>query len=144
MPSPKQPAQNPIPAIPPCVVRTPHLHGPPTTEENQLNSDTNVSNKTYLKEIQEKRKEETFSSGKNEKRKCKIKRYKRFFFFLKKIFGQEKRKEEVRSETAQKNDFFKRNVTRNLEAIEAKNRISSKPRKRKKKKEEKEKKNEET
>ena len=24
---------NPIPAIPPCVVRTPHLHGAPTTEE---------------------------------------------------------------------------------------------------------------
>ena len=26
-------APNPIPAIPPCVVRTPHLHGAPTTEE---------------------------------------------------------------------------------------------------------------
>ena len=34
-----------------------------------LNSDTNASNKKYLKEIQEKRKEETFSSEKKEKRK---------------------------------------------------------------------------
>ena len=34
---------------------------------NQSNSDTNASNKTYLKEIQEKRKEETFFSRKNEK-----------------------------------------------------------------------------
>ena len=33
----------------------------------QLNSDTNASNKTYLKEIQEKRKEETFSSEKMKK-----------------------------------------------------------------------------
>ena len=31
----------------------------------QLNSDTNASNKTYLKEIQEKRKEETFFFRKN-------------------------------------------------------------------------------
>ena len=35
----------------------------------QLNSDTNASNKKYLKEIQEKRKEETFFFRKNEKRK---------------------------------------------------------------------------
>ena len=27
---------NPIPAIPPCVVRTPHLHGAPTTEETSV------------------------------------------------------------------------------------------------------------
>ena len=40
---------NPIPAIPPYVVRTPHLHGAPKTEEKQLNSDTNASNETYLK-----------------------------------------------------------------------------------------------
>ena len=33
----------------------------------QLNSDTNASNNTYLKEIQEKRKEETFYFRKNEK-----------------------------------------------------------------------------
>ena len=33
----------------------------------QLNSDTNASNKKYLKEIQEKRKEETFSSEKMKK-----------------------------------------------------------------------------
>ena len=33
----------------------------------QLNSDTNASNKTYLKEIQEKRKEETFSFEKMKK-----------------------------------------------------------------------------
>ena len=33
----------------------------------QLNSDTNASNKTYLKEIQEQRKEETFSSEKMKK-----------------------------------------------------------------------------
>ena len=33
----------------------------------QLKSDTNASNKTYLKEIQEKRKEETFSSEKMKK-----------------------------------------------------------------------------
>ena len=33
----------------------------------QLNSDTNASNKQYLKEIQEKRKEETFSSEKMKK-----------------------------------------------------------------------------
>ena len=33
----------------------------------QLNSDTNASNKTYLKEIQEKRKEEIFSSEKMKK-----------------------------------------------------------------------------
>ena len=35
----------------------------------QLNSDTNASNKTYLKEIQEKRKEDTFFFRKKEKRK---------------------------------------------------------------------------
>ena len=35
----------------------------------RLNSDTDASNKTYLKEIQEKRKEETFLFRKNEKRK---------------------------------------------------------------------------
>ena len=51
---------NPIPAIPPYVVRTPHLHGAPATEETVLNSDTNASNKTYVKEIQENTKEETF------------------------------------------------------------------------------------
>ena len=33
----------------------------------QLNSDTNASKKTYLKEIQEKRKEETLSSEKMKK-----------------------------------------------------------------------------
>ena len=33
----------------------------------QLNSDINASNKKYLKEIQEKRKEETFSSEKKRK-----------------------------------------------------------------------------
>ena len=33
----------------------------------QLNSDTNASNKKYLKEIQEKRKEDTFFFGKMEK-----------------------------------------------------------------------------
>ena len=37
----------------------------------QLNSDTNASNKTYLKEIQEKRREETFSSEKMKERKWK-------------------------------------------------------------------------
>ena len=31
--SPPSRRPNPIPAIPPCVVRTPHLHGAPTTEE---------------------------------------------------------------------------------------------------------------
>ena len=35
----------------------------------QLNSDTNASNKKYLKEIQEKRKEETFSSENSKKSK---------------------------------------------------------------------------
>ena len=33
----------------------------------QLNSDTNASNRKYLKELQEKRKEETFSSEKMKK-----------------------------------------------------------------------------
>ena len=33
----------------------------------QLNSDTNASNITYLKEIEEKRKEDTFSSEKMKK-----------------------------------------------------------------------------
>ena len=33
----------------------------------QLNADTNASKKKYLKEIQEKRKEETFSSEKMKK-----------------------------------------------------------------------------
>ena len=36
-----------------------------------LNSDTNVSNKTYLKELQEKRKEETFFGGKRKEKKRK-------------------------------------------------------------------------
>ena len=40
----------------------------------QLNSDTNASNKKYLKEIQETREEETFSS---EKRKKKMKNMKK-------------------------------------------------------------------
>ena len=44
--------------------------------------------------------------------------------------------------TAQKHDFLKRNDTRNLEAIEAKNRISKNPEKKKTKKRKK-KKNEE-
>ena len=42
----------------------------------QLNSDTNASNKKYLKEIQEKRKEETFSSEKMEKKMKNIKKSK--------------------------------------------------------------------
>ena len=33
----------------------------------QLNSDTNASNKTYLKEVQEKKEEETFFFGKMRK-----------------------------------------------------------------------------
>ena len=37
----------------------------------QFNSDSYASNKTYLKEIQEKRKEETFFFRKNEKKKMK-------------------------------------------------------------------------
>ena len=36
--------------------------------KKQLDSDTNASNKTYLKEIQEKRKEGTFFPENNEKR----------------------------------------------------------------------------
>ena len=42
----------------------------------QLNSDTNASNKKYLKEIQEKRKEETFSSEKMKKKMKNIKKSK--------------------------------------------------------------------
>ena len=67
--SPPSRRPNPIPAIPPYVVRTPHLHGH-RLRRKHLNSDTNASNKQYLKEIQEK-KEETFFFRKNEKRKWK-------------------------------------------------------------------------
>ena len=42
----------------------------------QLNSDTNASNKKYLKEIQEKRKEETFNSEKWKKKMENIKKSK--------------------------------------------------------------------
>ena len=49
----------------------------------QLNSDTNANNKTYLKEVQEKRKEETFFMRKMKKRKIKVKK-RRIFFFEKK------------------------------------------------------------
>ena len=55
----------------------------------QLNSDTNASNKTFLKEIQENRKEETFFLRKKRKKK-KIKREKRKGNFLSKT--REKRK----------------------------------------------------
>ena len=40
-----------IPAVPPYVVRTPHLHGAPTSGEHfQLNSDTDASDETNLEE----------------------------------------------------------------------------------------------
>ena len=56
-----------IPAIPHHVVRTPHLHGAPTTEEHpQLNADTDASN-DFLKE--KKKKEESTINGKREERK---------------------------------------------------------------------------
>ena len=42
----------------------------------QLNSDTNASNKKYVKEIQEKRKEESFSSDKMKKENEKYKKSK--------------------------------------------------------------------
>ena len=42
----------------------------------QLNSDTNASNKKYLREIQENRKEETFSSEKWKKKMKNIKKSK--------------------------------------------------------------------
>ena len=57
------------------VVRTPHLHGAPTTEETFIvNSDTNASNETCLKETQVKRKRKNFSkkkqkNGKNENKR---------------------------------------------------------------------------
>ena len=96
----------------------------------QLNSGTNASFSTYLKEIQEKRKEDTFFLRKKRKKKKKNNKFKK----KKRDFSKtrEKRKRgpnEVPPET-------KRNVTRNLlEAIEAKqNRIPSNPEKKKKRK----------
>ena len=56
----------------------------------QLNSDTNATNKTYLKEIQEKRKEETFFFRKKEGPKRYLPRRLKNIFFKKKsqeIFG---------------------------------------------------------
>ena len=47
---------NPIPAIPPNVVRTPHLHGAPTTEET-----------SFLEKTRKKKKERTFFSRNNKK-----------------------------------------------------------------------------
>ena len=65
---------NPIPAIPPYVVRTPHLHGAPTTEET-VKLWYKRQQKKFLKQVQEKRKEETFSSEKwkNKKQEKKTK-----------------------------------------------------------------------
>ena len=89
----------------------------------QLISDTDASCKTYLKEIQEQRQEETFLWRKNEKMKKNIKdkRKKR---------GKKRREkkgkegpERYTPRRLKKNAllfFKKRNVTRNLEAIEAK------------------------
>ena len=56
-----------------------HISMEHRSRRKQLNSDTNASNKTYLKEIQEKRKEETFFLRKKQKKE-KEKKLKVFFF----------------------------------------------------------------
>ena len=65
--SPKQAAQ-PSPSYSALCRQTP-ISMEHRLRRKQLNSETNASNKTYLKEIQEKRKEETFSSEKKENEK---------------------------------------------------------------------------
>ena len=59
--SPKQAAQ-PNPSYPALCRQGHHISMEHRLRRKQLNSDTNASNKKYLKEIQEKRKEKTFSS----------------------------------------------------------------------------------
>ena len=87
----------------------------------QFNSDTNASNKKYLKEIQEKRKEETFSSEKMKKIKSKRKDQKRE---KKKEGKKEKRGPKGRGthlpRWAQKLIFHIRTVKRNRNEIDAK------------------------
>ena len=58
---------NPIPAIPPYVVKTPHLHGAPTTEETSLLLNPNTKAGSG-KNIEKKKKKETHFSGKLKKR----------------------------------------------------------------------------
>ena len=59
---------NPIPAFPPCVVRTPHLHGAPSTEETSIvNSDTNASNEKRFERNTRKKKRRNIFQRKNKK-----------------------------------------------------------------------------
>ena len=66
--SPKQAAQ-PNPQLSRPMSSRHHISMEHRLRRKQLNSDTNASNQKYLKEIQEKRNEESFSSEKKKKRK---------------------------------------------------------------------------
>ena len=72
MPSRRQAAQ-PNPSYPPMSSGH-HISMEHRLRRKQKNSDTNASNKKYLKEIQEKRKEETFSWEKQKKKMKNIKK----------------------------------------------------------------------
>ena len=123
--SPKQAAQ-PNPSYPALYRSGHHISMEHRLRRKHLNSDTNASEKKYLKEIQQKSKEETFFFRKNEKIKRKKKDKKR----EKKKSRKKKEKRAQRGVTTRdwpkKMIFHIRTVKRNRNEIEAqKNQILS-------------------
>ena len=96
----------------------------------QLNSDTNASNKTTLKEIQEKRKQETLFWRKNEKKK-------KFEEEKEHKNGREKKGKEgpkaCPPSRLKKNDFCKEMLQQNLKQLRPKKSDFEQPRKEKEK-----------
>ena len=120
-----------FPAFPPCVVKTPHLHGAPTTKETSLVKPWYKCWKRKNKQRKRKKQEQ--------KRKRKRKRREKK--------KEKQREEKQRKEASQvcvprdgpKNWLFKRNVKRNRNVIEAQRKIRfwATDKKKKKKKEKK-------
>ena len=106
--SPKQ-APNPIPAIPPHVVKTPHLHGAPTTEETSFVKPGYKckKRKTIKKTIFQKKNSKRRKKEGNKGRKKK---------------GKEDSKG-VHPDTGRKFEFLIRNVKRNRNEIKAQKKI---------------------
>ena len=96
---------NPIPAIPPYVVRTPHLHGAPTAVE-KLNYDTNASSKAYLERNTRKKGRNLFLQKKRKRKRTNI------FCEEKQRKKQKKKRKEAQRGTTRprqlKNDIFEK------------------------------------
>ena len=109
--SPKQAAQ-PNPSYP-ALSSGHHISIEHRLRRKQLNSDTNASHKTFLKEIQEQRKEDTFFLEKNDTNKNK-KRKRKKMFLLKKWTREKKRKRgsPTYSRDGPKNGFFTQELSR--------------------------------